>query len=70
MDEVKHTTKVTSEEDESYQEPIDEPQMDSSSEDSDDAEEEVYWDSLEDEAERSDDINDEELNKTTQSTTK
>ena len=57
-------------EDESDQEPIHEPQMDSSSEDSDDAEEEVHWDALEDEAERSDDGNDEELNKTTQSTIK
>ena len=57
-------------EDESDHEPIDEPQMDSSLEDSDDAEEEVHWDALEDEAERSDDGNDEELNKTTQSTIK
>ena len=69
MEEVEHTTKVTSEEDESDQEPIDEPQMDSSSEDSDDAEEEVYWDALKGEAERSDDGND-ELNKTMQSTIK
>ena len=69
MEEVEHTTKVTSEEDESDQEPIDEPQMDSSSEDSDDAKEEVYWDGLKGEAERSDDGSD-ELNKTMQSTIK
>lgn len=51
IEEVQYTTKVTSKEDESDQESIDEPQMESSSEDSNDADEEVHWDALVDEAE-------------------